>query len=73
MGRQYDIYQRQQVVVTTLNNDSLSGTVTFTDRHEITLEHVELLTDKDPVPLAGVINIRIDAIAWIQVHHQRKE
>ncbi|WP_178945911.1 hypothetical protein [Kocuria sp. TGY1127_2] len=73
MGKHHDIYLRQQVVVTTLNNDSLSGTVTYTDRHEITLEHVELLTNKDPVPLAGVINIQVPAIAWIQVHHQRKE
>ncbi|MGK4186768.1 hypothetical protein AB0X98_01090 [Rothia koreensis] len=72
-GPHYDDYQDQSVVVTTVNNDSLSGQVTQTSRHEITLAEVELLTDQQPAKLAGVVNVRIDAIAWIQVHHQRKE
>lgn len=67
----YEDYQGHDVVVTTVNNDSLSGRVAWVSKHEVTLHDVELLTDDTPVPLAGVINIRINAIAWVQVHHRK--
>ncbi|MCT1366613.1 hypothetical protein M4D50_01175 [Rothia sp. p3-SID1597] len=64
----YEDYHGHDVVITTINNDSLAGRVAGSTKHEVILHDVKLLTENEPVALAGVINIRIDAIAWVQVH-----
>ena len=67
------MYRDQNIVVTTVNNDSIAGRATWTTRHELTLERAELLGPGEPTPMAGVITINTHAIAWIQIHRLKRE
>lgn len=69
--RDHAIYRDQDVLITTLNDDTLAGRVLYTSRGSLTLGQVAQMTPAGKaVPLAGVVVIQTAAVAWIQIHHQ---
>lgn len=68
--RQHRVWRGQDILITTTNDDTLTGRVTWTDRDGITLAGVHQITADGRAPLAGVVTIMHHGIAWLQVHHQ---
>lgn len=64
--RDHSRFRRKMVVITTINNDSFLGKVTWTTKDHFELENVFMLGDSERAPMPGYFTIPVSAVAWVQ-------